>query len=136
MLGFYTDDAISGTSAEERRAFLQMIQDAQAPDCPFRYVLVYDVKRFGRLDNDEAGFYRFQLRKAGVEVVYTSEGFNGDDTDDLLRPVKQWQARQESRELSKVTIRGLLSRSSEGWWSGGQPPSASTSPTAPATGSS
>jgi len=87
-----------------------------------RHVLVYDIKRFGRLDNDEAGFYRFQLRKAGVEVVYTSEGFNGDDTDDLLRPVKQWQARQESRELSKVTIQGLLYRSDEGWWSGGLPP--------------
>jgi len=122
VLDFYVDDAISGTTADEREAFLKLIADAASDDCPFRYVLVYDIKRFGRLDNDEAGYYRFQLRKAGVEVVYTSEGFNGDDTDDLLRPVKQWQARQESRELSKVTIRGLLSRSGEGWWSGGQPP--------------
>ncbi len=122
VLDFYVDDAISGTSADERKAFLKLIEDASAKDCPFRYVLVYDIKRFGRLDNDEAGYYRFQLRRCGVEVVYTSEGFNGDDTDDLLRPVKQWQARQESKELSKVTIRGLLSRSSAGWWSGGQPP--------------
>ncbi|MCJ7751396.1 MAG: recombinase family protein, partial [Armatimonadetes bacterium] len=122
ILYWYVDDAISGTTADEREAFLKLIADAASDDCSFRYVLVYDIKRFGRLDNDEAGYYRFQLRKAGVEVVYTSEGFNGDDTDDLLRPVKQWQARQESRELSKVTIRGLLSRSGEGWWSGGQPP--------------
>ena len=34
-----------------------------------------------------------------MEVIYVSEGFNGDDTDDLLRPVKQWQARQESKDL-------------------------------------
>ncbi|MFB3881000.1 MAG: recombinase family protein [Armatimonadota bacterium] len=122
ILRWYIDDAISGTSAVERKDFLKMIGDAEAPDCPFRYVLVYDVKRFGRLDNDEAGHYRFLLRQRGIEVVYTSEGFNGDDTDDLVRPVKQWQARQESRELSKVTIRGLLSRSGDGWWSGGQPP--------------
>ncbi len=122
IVAWYTDDAVSGTTSDAREAFLRLIGDATAPDCPFQYILVYDVKRFGRLDNDEAGFYRFQLRKAGVEVVYTSEGFNGDDTDDLLRPVKQWQARNESRELSKVTIRGLLSRSGEGWWSGGQPP--------------
>ncbi len=122
VLDFYIDDAISGTTTDERKAFLRLIADAGAEQCPFRYVLVYDIKRFGRLDNDEAGHYRFLLRKAGVEVIYTSEGFNGDDTDDLLRPVKQWQARQESRELSKVTIRGLVSRSSEGWWSGGQPP--------------
>jgi len=122
LLDQYVDDAISGTSAEERKAFLRLIEDGQAADCPFRYVLVYDVKRFGRLDNDEAGYYRYQLRRNGVEVVYVSEGFNGDDTDDLLRPVKQWQARQESKDLSKVTIRGLLSRAGAGWWSGGVPP--------------
>ena len=122
ILDFYVDDAISGTSSEERKAFLKLIEDAETEGCPWRYVLVYDIKRFGRLDNDEAGYYRFQLRKAGVEVIYISEGFNGDDTDDLLRPVKQWQARQESKELSKVTIRGLVSRASAGWWSGGQPP--------------
>ena len=122
ILRWYVDDAISGTSADERKAFLQLIGDASAEDCPFRYVLTYSVSRFSRGDNDEAGYYRFQLRRAGVEVVYVSEGFNGDDSDDLLRPVKQWQARQESKELSKVTIRGLLTRSSGGWWSGGQPP--------------
>ena len=122
LLDFYVDDAISGTTSDERKAFLQLIADAGSEQCPFRYVLVYDIKRFGRLDNDEAGHYRYLLRRADVEVVYTSEGFNGDDSDDLLRPVKQWQARQESRDLSKVTIRGLLTRSGGGWWSGGQPP--------------
>lgn len=122
VLDWYVDDAISGTTSDERRAFLKLIADAGAEQCPFRYVLVYDIKRFGRLDNDEAGYYRFQLRRKGIEIVYVSEGFAGDDTDDLLRPVKQWQARQESKELSKVTIRGLVSRSSAGWWSGGQPP--------------
>jgi len=119
---YYTDDAISGTTADERKAFLRLIEDAKASDCPFRFVLVYDIKRFGRLDNDEAGYYRFQLRQAGVEVVYVVEGFNGDDTDDLLRPVKQWQARQECKDLSRVTIRGLLSRCDGGWWNGGTPP--------------
>jgi len=39
-----------------------------------------------------------------------------------LRPVKQWQARQESKDLSLVTIRGQLSRVNEGWWNGGTPP--------------
>jgi DNA invertase Pin-like site-specific DNA recombinase len=98
------------------------MEDAQRPDCPFRYVIVYDVKRFGRVDNDEAGYYRHILRMAGVEVLYVSENFNGDGTDDLLRPVKQWQAREESKDLSKVTIRGLLSRVQAGWWMGGVPP--------------
>ncbi len=122
VLHYYIDDAISGTTSEQRKAFQELITDAKERECPFTHVLVYDVKRFGRLDNDEAGYYRFTLRKRGIEIVYISEGFNGDDTDDLLRPVKQWQARQESKDLSLVTIRGQLSRVNEGLWNGGTPP--------------
>ncbi len=118
----YVDDAISGTGTAQRKAFQQMLADAQQPNCPFGFVVAYDVKRFGRLDNDEAGYYRHVLRMHGVEVLYVSENFNGDSTDDLLRPVKQWQARQESKDLSKVTIRGLLSKVVGGWWMGGVPP--------------
>ncbi|GAG45945.1 unnamed protein product, partial [marine sediment metagenome] len=119
---FYVDDAISGTSTLGRRAFQQMIQDAKKTSHPFDTIVVYDVKRFGRIDNDEAGYYRHILRTNGVQVRYVSENFNGDTTDDLLRPVKQWQARQESKDLSKVTIRGLLSKSETGSWMGGVPP--------------
>ena len=119
---FFVDDAISGTVTDDRKAFQQMIHEAREPGCPWRYVLVYDVKRFGRIDNDEAGYYRFLLRQAGVEVIYVTENFNGDDSDDLVRPVKQWQARQESKDLSKVTIRGQVSLSGDGWWLGGAPP--------------
>ena len=122
LLDWYVDDAISGAATDGRDAFLKMIEDAERAGCPFRYILVYDVKRFGRLDNDETGYYRHLLAKAGVEVVYVSENFAGDDTDDLLRPVKQWQARQELKDLSKVTIRGLLTKSDGGWWMGGVPP--------------
>jgi DNA invertase Pin-like site-specific DNA recombinase len=122
LVKFYIDDAISGTSTLGRRAFQQMIQDAQKSTRRFDKIIVYDVKRFGRIDNDEAGYYRHILRANSVEVIYVTENFNGDSTDDLLRPVKQWQARQESKDLSKVTIRGLLSKVEGGWWMGGTPP--------------
>jgi len=122
FLRFYIDDAISGTSTLGRRAFQQMIKDAESSPRPFDIIAVYDIKRFGRIDNDEAGYYRYLLRTHGIEVRYISENFNGDTTDDLLRPVKQWQARQESKDLSKVTIRGLLSKSESGFWMGGTPP--------------
>ena len=126
LIGWKIDDAISGTKADNRPAFQEMINEAESPSCAFGVVVVYDVKRFGRLDNDEAGFYRHTLRRAGVEVLYVAEGFAGlgesSDTDDLLRPVKQWQARQESKDLSKVTIRGQLSKVTTGTWMGGVPP--------------
>ena len=119
---FFVDDAISGTSADRRPGFLEMVNEAQQKRRPFSFVIVYDVKRFGRLGNDEAGYYRHILRVHGVEVLYVGENFSGDATDDLLRPVKQWQAREESKDLSKVTIRGLLSRIEGGFWNGGAPP--------------
>ena len=119
---FYVDDAISGTYTLKRKAFLQMISDAERPSKKFDSIVVYDVKRFGRVDNDEAGYYRHRLKMKGVQVLYVTENFNGDYTDDLLRPVKQWQARQESKDLSKVTIRGLLSKADTGTWMGGVPP--------------
>ncbi len=122
FIKYYVDDAISGTSTLGRKAFQQMMADAEGQSCKFDIIVVYDVKRFGRVDNDEAGFYRHRLRKAGVDIRYVSENFNGDSTDDLLRPVKQWQARQESKDLSKVTIRGLISKAPGGWWMGGTPP--------------
>ncbi|MEL7485416.1 MAG: recombinase family protein, partial [Planctomycetota bacterium] len=123
---WFVDDAISGTKATNRPAFQEMINAARSAARDFGLVVVYDVKRFGRLDNDEAGFYRHTLRQHGVEVLYVAEGFAGlgesSDTDDLLRPVKQWQARQESKDLSKVTIRGQLSKADTGCWMGGVPP--------------
>lgn len=122
LLRWYVDDAISGTSSLNRPAFQTMLADAQQRAANFGLIVVYDVKRFGRVDNDEAGYYRHVLKQAGVEVLYAAEGFAGGETDDLLRPVKQWQARQESKDLSKVTIRGLVTKAQGGSWMGGVPP--------------
>jgi DNA invertase Pin-like site-specific DNA recombinase len=122
VLDYYVDDAISGSTAEAREAFQKLMDDARARNCPFRYVLVYDIKRFGRLDTDEAGYYRYLLRRQGVEIIYISEGFTGSDADELILPVKQWQARQELKDLAKVTLRGMKSRVQKGRWNGGTPP--------------
>jgi DNA invertase Pin-like site-specific DNA recombinase len=122
VLRYYKDDAISGTSTNGRKAFLQLLEDAQSDKRDFRTVLVYDIKRFGRVDTDEAGHYRYLLKTQGVDIVYVTEGFQGNDTDSLILGVKQWLGREEVRDLSKVTIRGLLSLSEGGWWMGGMPP--------------
>ncbi|MFH1314631.1 MAG: recombinase family protein [Candidatus Eisenbacteria bacterium] len=116
------EDSKSGTNSRNRKRFLQMIDDAESPGCPYSYILVYDVSRFGRVDNDEAGYYRHLLYQHGTEVVYVKENFNGDDTDDLVRPVKQWQAHDKAIGLSLDTIRGQISRAEKGRWNGGMPP--------------
>ena len=69
IVGWYEDDAISGTSVDGRRAFKKMGVDAEAPGRDWRYVLVYDVSRFSRGDLDEAGHLRHRFRQAGVEII-------------------------------------------------------------------
>lgn len=75
--------------------------------------------RLVKLYIDDAGYYRYLFRTHCVGVHYVNENFNSYSTDDLLRLVKQRQARQEAKALSKVTIRGLLSTCNTGCWMGG-----------------
>ena len=115
VIRYYIDDAITGTQTKGRKAFQDMMKAAQSLSRDFSFIIVYDIKRFGRVDNDEAGHYRYLLRTNGIEVRYVNEFFTGHSTDDLLRAVKQWQAREESRDLSRVTSFPLKSVSSRRW---------------------
>ncbi len=118
----YLDDAVSGVMTDDRKAFLRMIDDAQRKPRAFDVIVVFDVSRFGRVGQDEAGYYRHLLSKAGVEVLYAAEGFVGDETDELMRPMKQFMAHKMVRDLSKLTMRGARSRAEKGRWCGGRAP--------------
>ncbi|HRX83500.1 MAG TPA: recombinase family protein [Phycisphaerae bacterium] len=105
----YCDDAISGTSADERPAFQQMVAEAKRGD--FASVIVWNSDRFSRGDVTETEYFRHLLRKAGVTVASVTEDFlNRDGIDgDVLRTVKQFQNRQYSISLSQNTLRGQIS---------------------------
>ncbi len=49
----FVDDAVSGTSTLRRKAFQAMMEEAQKPKRGWETIIVYDVKCFGRTDNDE-----------------------------------------------------------------------------------
>ena len=51
LIHFYTDDAITGTRTKGRKAFQAMMAAAQQRDCKLGIVIVYDIERFGRVDN-------------------------------------------------------------------------------------
>ena len=118
----YVDDAISGADTKARLAFSGMITDAQDRNRTWDVILVFDVTRFGRQQADEAGYYRHLLAEAGVQVVYANEGFTGGESDGLLLSVKQHMAHQMVLDVSKLTIRGQVSRATKGRWCGGRPP--------------
>jgi DNA invertase Pin-like site-specific DNA recombinase len=104
-------EAYTGTEVKRRKVFLEMLDDARAKSINFNYILCYDISRFGRLDNDEAGYYRHEFRKHGVEIIYVVENLQGDDTDDLIVSTKQWLAREYSRKIGEYVCRNIVSRS-------------------------
>ena len=122
LLRFFIDDAKSGTSTDSREGFKEMIRLAQGKSCPVNTILVWNIARFGRYDPDEGGHYRFLLRQNGIEVVYISEGLQGNDSNDLVIPVKQWQAREYSKSLARDVIRGKITRMRKGGSNGQKAP--------------
>ena len=106
-------DLGSGAEVGGRKAFLQMLSDAQRNRFGFRYIICYDVARFGRLRSDEAAHYRYLLRKAGVEVVYSAEALAGNESDDLLLATRQWLAREYSRRIGERVLASWLARVKE-----------------------
>ncbi len=122
MTGWFCDDAISGAFSENRSQFQELIQQAQLKERKFNYIIVYDVSRFSRGDNIEVGYYLYLLRKAGVEVLYVKENLKGDDVDEILRPVFQFNANLFLKSLSRDTIRGQVSSARAGNLLGGPIP--------------
>ena len=106
-------EAYTGTEVKRRQVFLEMLNDARNKTINFNHILCYDISRFGRLDNDEAGYYRHEFRRHGVEVVYVVENLQGDDTDDLIVSTKQWLAREYSRKIGEYVCRNIVSRSGD-----------------------
>jgi len=122
VIRWYADEAMSGASASDRDGFQSMVQELEKQrDADL--VLCYDISRFGRTDNDEAGYYRYRIRQAGAEVVYVAESaVTGGETDELLVPILQYQKREQLRALSRDTLRGTMGLAARGAWCGGPAP--------------
>ena len=92
----YVDDAISGTSADERPDFQRMIAEAARGD--FAAVIVWNSDRFSRGDVTETEHYRYLLRQANVKVLSVTEDYLAREgiEGDVLRTVRQFQNRQYS----------------------------------------
>ena len=116
----YVDDGISGALAAKRQSFLKMVEDSTSGD--FEAVLVYDISRFGRMDNDETGHYRFLLGENGVTVVYTQDDLGDGDTAEMVRPLLQQQKHMFLIHLARDVSRGQASTAEQGRSVGGRAP--------------
>ncbi|MFL9888280.1 recombinase family protein [Paraburkholderia agricolaris] len=120
----YEDAGISGLTLRERPALIQLLLDVDSPQRKFATVLVYDVSRWGRFqDVDEAAFYEYACRRAGVNVIYVAEPFDNDGspTTSVLKALKRAMAAEFSREMSRKVFLGHCLNVQRGFHTGGPP---------------
>ena len=83
------------------------------------------MSRWGRFpDSDEAAYYEFLCKRAGLKVRYCAEQFENDNstTSNLLKALKRTMAGEYSRELSVKISDGQRRLASMGFWQGGPAP--------------
>ncbi|HEX4408996.1 MAG TPA: recombinase family protein [Xanthobacteraceae bacterium] len=120
----YCDDGISGLTFNKRDALRRLIEDVRTGNASFRVILVYDVSRWGRYqDPDEAAYYEFVCKQAGITVEYCAEPFENDGTplSVIFKSMKRAMAGEYSRELSVKVFAGHARLVRLGYYQGGPP---------------
>jgi DNA invertase Pin-like site-specific DNA recombinase len=118
----YSDDARSGLVIDRRDALKQLIEDIETGNVDFKVILVYDVSRWGRFqDPDEAAYYEYICKRAGIRVIYCAELFENDGSpySALFKAIKRALAAEYSRELSVKVHAGQMRLIKLGFRQGG-----------------
>lgn len=101
---------------------MSMIDYVKNPFNDFKYILVYDVSRWGRFENPkEATYWEVECEKQGKKVKYVTEGYINDDSigSYVTKVVKDSEASEFSKKLSKVSFRGHKHYAELGYQVGG-----------------
>lgn len=112
LAGIYADEGISGTSIRQRKAFLEMIDDAMAGKIDL--IVTKSVSRFARNTVDTLNTIR-QLKAIGVEVYFEKENIYTLDTKgEFLITLMSSLAEEEARSLSENVKWGKRKAFSDG----------------------
>lgn len=115
----------SGLTIDRDPAFQEMVRLAECGNHGVQHLVVYDVSRFGRLQQEDKIYWERRIKKqGGIDIVYVKDEFKNDGSigDTLLKVVKHSEAHQYSLKLSEVTLRGAKSHAALGHSAGGAAP--------------
>jgi len=124
IVRIYDDEGKSGISAIGRDNFKRLIKDVVTGELSVEALLVYDVSRFGRFqDNDEAGYYSYLLKFHGVKIIYCAENLpeHSPEIQMLTLPALRYAAGAYSRNLSIKVFAGHVNLVQRGFYQGGVP---------------
>lgn len=112
MAGIYADHGISGTQAERRPQFLQMVQDCE--DGKIDAIICKSVSRFSRNTLDAVSYMR-KLRSLGIRLIFEKEGIDTDsEYSEMLLTVLAAFAQEESHSHSENVKWGKRKRLQKG----------------------
>jgi len=122
IVSVFRDEGRSGLTLDGRTGLLSLLETIRSGKAEFTTVLVYDVSRWGRFqDIDEAAFYEYACRRAGIAVCYCAESFDNDGSpiSTLIKGLKRAMAAEYSRELSEKVFRAQVRFTEAGYKQGG-----------------
>lgn len=112
LAGIYADRGLSGTQAERRPEFLQMVQDCE--DGKIDAVICKSVSRFSRNTLDAVNYMR-KLRDLGIRLIFEKEGIDTDsEYSEMLLTVLAAFAQEESHSHSENVRWGKRKRVEKG----------------------
>lgn len=110
----YTDEGISGRTAEKRPAFNAMIGTAKTKPKPFDAILLWKFSRFAR-NREDSIVYKSMLRKqCGIDVISISENIGDDKMSVLIEAMIEAMDEYYSINLAEEVKRGMTEKVSRG----------------------
>lgn len=100
----YVDKGVTGTQAEKRTGFMQMIHDAE--EGKFDLICTREVSRFARNTLDSLSYTR-KLKDMGVEVFFYNDNIWSCESDGELRlTIMSAMSQEESKHISDRVLAG------------------------------
>ncbi|NME35604.1 MULTISPECIES: recombinase family protein [Fusobacterium] len=119
LVKIYKDEAISGTSTDDREQFLEMIADSKKKE--FNYVIVHKFDRFARNRYDHA-IYERELNENNVKLISVLEQLNDSPEAVILKSVLTGMNEYYSLNLAREVRKGQKENALKCIHNGGIPP--------------
>ena len=120
IIGDYLDEGRSGRY-DKRNAFNRMIEAAEAPDCPFKLIVVWKFARFFR-NKMQSQIYKARLAAKGIRVISISEPMDDSPMGRFIESNIENMDAFYSENLSEEVKRGTYQLAQDGFWPGGRAP--------------
>lgn len=118
----YADEGISGKNITYRKGFQTMMSDIMSNKDDVRYVITYELSRFGRNAADVINSLQ-NMQDNGVDLITLNPAVNSSDAfGKLMFAVLSSVAEMEKETIRAHTNSGRVQKAREGKWNGSQPP--------------